>query len=177
MGKLIPYLFVFAGFVVAVIALPGVYDTLSLAWEVQEFEAADALVTSKNRQKHQKGPDTIDVQMEFRTKSGQAVRADNRYTRLSDDADEVERAIRREGGVDRVRIWYDPQNPRRVALTQDIHVLRPALILVFVAVAILGGIHAVVIDRKRIALQKRGEEARRKKELAQKSSEVADADG
>ena len=164
MARLLPYLFVFAGLVLAALGLPGVYDTLKIANDVEEFTAVEARVLSHNEKKHQQGPPTVEVKFEFEMPDGRRIKGDNRYTRLSDDPDEVERAVVRKGGIERITVWYDPEDPRRAVISRDVSLMEPIGIIAIIVIAVGGGLQAVAVDKKRRALQARADEEKRRKE-------------
>ncbi len=178
MGKLIPYLFVFAGIVIGLLAVPFVVDTLSLRNDVGEFHEVEARVLSHGEKSHGKGPKTQQVKFEFVTTAGVEIRGDNRFTSLSDDAESIDRLVRRENGRDVVTVYYDPDQPKRHVIRRDIDIWRPVGILVFVFIAVFGGGHAVMIDSRRRKLQARADADRAAKEAARRAAkERASEDG
>ncbi len=158
----------FAGLVLGALALPSVFETLGVVMDLDRFESTEAKVLSNRTKSHQRGPDSIIVKFEFTTPDGRTVESDNRYTRISDTREEVDRLVERRGGVERVRIWYDPADPERAVIHHDIDLVRPIAILVFTLIAIFGGTHAILIDRRRRRLQARADEARRRREAERK---------
>ena len=134
-----------------------------MALRVDSFESADALVTTKRRQSHQRGPDTMIVEYEFRV-DGEWYDGDNVMTRISDGPEEVEKMVRREGGRDRLRIWYDPGDPSVSVIRNDISVWRPLGMIALPLLLLVGGAQAYRTDKKRRKLQERADEARRRKE-------------
>lgn len=175
MGKLIPYLFVFAGLVLGALALPSVVTTLAIARDVDSFATTRARVLSQQERSHGKGPKTVEVKFEFETGDGRTIRGDNRHTRLSDDARTVDRLVVRSGGVDRIQVWYDATDPTRHVISRDIDLLRPLALLIFIVVAVFGGGHAIVIDKRRRALQARADADRARREAERAARRHASA--
>lgn len=161
----------FAGLVVGALALPSVFETLGIAMDVANFEASEAKVLSNRTKSHPRGPDSVIVKFEFTTPDGRTVEGDNRYTRISDTAEGVDRLVHHRDGFDRMKIWYDPDAPERAVIHREIALVRPIVILVFTLIAIFGGTHAILIDRRRRRLQARADEARRRREAERSGHE------
>lgn len=162
-SKLIPYAAIFAGLVIVALAIPGAIDTLSVAMAVGDYQSTDALVLSHRAKSHQRGPDTVIVKFRFETQDGRTVEGDNRWTRITDSPEEVERLVRREGGQDRIRVWYDPADPSRAVIKNRISVWRPLLMIALSLFLIVGGVRAHFVERKRRRLRERAAESRRRR--------------
>lgn len=162
-SKLVPYLAFFAGIILSIIVIPSALETLEVAWDVESFRETEALVTTRRTQSHQRGPDTVIVEYTFKV-DGVEHEGTNLLTRISDTPEDVENIVRREGGKDRLTIWYDPADPGRSVIHGDLAMWRPLAMIALSLLLVLGGAHAYVIDKRRRRLQERADEDRRKKE-------------
>jgi len=169
MGKLIPYAFFLVGVMLAVLGGPSVYETFSVWHDVDSFTPCDATVITHTERKHRRGPSTEVVKFRY-TVDGHQYTGDNHLTELSDDADDVAAQIHRDDkGVEHATVYYDPDNPRRVVLHHDIHLLIPMAVVGFTLLALFGGVQAIYADRKQTGLDKamaRRREQRRQEQQA-----------
>lgn len=159
MSKLVPYLAVFAGLVMCAIVIPGALESLKIALDFEHFESARARVVSTRTQKHSRGPATARVEFEFVTADGTEVKGDNAITKISDSPERIDRLVEREKGVERITVYFDPADPRRVVI-HEISLWQPLGFIGLSLFLLFGGTHALVIDRRRRQMQARADEAR-----------------
>lgn len=142
-----------AALVMFALVVPSAVDTLQLARDFPTFVKTEARVTSKREQRHQRGPATGVVEFEY-TVAGATYKGNNGLTRFGDSPELVEDIVTRRGGVDRITVFYDPTQPRRVVI-HEVNVWPPVGLIALAVLLMIGGVHSFVIDRKRRGLQQR----------------------
>ena len=101
------------------------------------------------------------VEFEFTTPDGTVVKADNSLTSLTDSPELIDRLVEREKGIERITVYYDPNEPSRVVIHQ-VGVWHPIGLIALSLLLLVGGVHATIIDRRRRRLQARGSARRRR---------------
>ncbi len=161
MTKIVPYLAIFAGLILCAIVVPAAIDTLDVASDFDDFVAVSATVTSTRTQKHSRGHDTGVVEYEFATTDGTVVKGDNALTRISDSPELIDELVQQEGGVERITVYYDPNDPHR-SVIREVHVWQPLGFIGLSGLLLVAGTSAWVQDRGRRRLQARADAARRR---------------
>lgn len=121
MGKLVPIVSFFVAIILAMSALPASIETIQLANEVQTFRSTRATVKSLTEEKHDRGPKTQSLKYEYKV-GNRKYSGDNDLTKLTDDAEDIQRLVRKEkDGSETVLIYYDPDSPGRSVIRKDIN--------------------------------------------------------
>ena len=160
MAKLAPYLALFAGIVLALVALPSTIETFLIASEVDGYRAAEAAVLTQYEREHARGPKTHVLEFELEV-DGRTYKRDNRWTRHADTAEELRARVRKRDGRKYVVVYYDPNDLDHVVVSREIPLWRPVVISVVTLVLLVGGISSIRTNRRR-SRERKAEEERRK---------------
>lgn len=160
MAKLAPYLALFAGIVLALVALPATIETFLIASQVDDYQRAEALVLTQYEKEHARGPKTHVLEFELEI-DGRTYKRDNRWTRHADTAEELRARIIERGNRKSVVVYYDPDDLHHVVVSREIPLWRPIVISLVTLVLLVGGISSIRSNR-RLSRERRAEEERRK---------------
>ena len=149
MAKIAPYLALFIGLALAVLAVPSAVEELQMRNDVETFVSTRADVVEFREQKHQQGPKTQVIRFKY-TVEGIPYTGDNRFTRMSNTHDEIAALIRKEkDNKQTLLVYYDEQNPKRVVISKEIGFLVPSGIILATVTLLLTSVYSFVEDRRR----------------------------
>lgn len=149
MAKIAPFLALFIGLAMAVLAVPAAFEELMMRSEVDQFKSTRAELIDFREQQPGKGPAVQVVKFKY-TVDGAKFTGDNRHTRLSDSHDDIAARIRKEKDNRKtILVYYDPNDPRRVVITKEIGALVPIAVIVVTAILVLTSLYSFYEDRRR----------------------------
>lgn len=149
MAKIAPYLALFIGLAMAVLAVPAAVEELVMRSEVDHFKSTRAEVIDFREQAPGKGPAVQVVKFKY-TVNNMKFTGDNRHTRMSDSEEEVNALIRKEKDNRKtILVFYDPSDPRRVVITKEIGVLVPITVIVVTLTLLWTSLYSFYEDRRR----------------------------
>ncbi len=179
---LLPWVGLLSAIFLVIFAVPTAIEGLKIASDAPNYVSTRAKVRSQFEKEHKLGSTSV-VEFSYRI-DGRKYFGSNEVTVWADDEKLIKSLIRKEkDGQKTMLVWYDPDQPKRAVIRQDVPMWPHLAWLAITAVVALWSMSSVVAERKRKALvarAKRGQpESRPLLSAASKSSDAdpASSDG